>query len=358
MSAITATDNELNKPVNVLFQQTLLRNAMARSPYFVGSQQGTVTIRQGSSQAMWRRIENLDPSVTPLAELTGNDAYGKGRTSVTPTFNPYSATVAKYGQHFLVNEEVDLFNFSGTMDKLVEVLGISAGRSANRLQRNVGDGNFTAIYANSAASEGVVDAVISLQEISNAVVTLDTNVADTFAPMSTGQTNIGTTPVLPAYWCLCHPHVAYDIARIPGFKSVETYAGQVATMLGEFGTVGTAGVAVRCVSSQDADISLDGGNGTVPSGIRTNASAVDTYSTQIFGKDAVGSVGFGESWPDGIYRAGDSVAPISLLVSDRRAQPADPYAEVQSLAYKFWHAGVVLNPLWGRVIISGATSLA
>lgn len=356
--AISATDTELQKPVNVIFKETLLRNAMARAPYFAGTQQGEIQLQQGTSTCKWRRIENMAPSTTSLSELTGNASYGMGRASVAASFTDITATLAKFGQYYLINEEVQLFNFSGTEDKLVETLGIAAGRSANRLQRNVADDSLTAIYANGAASEGVVNSVPTSKDMANAVVTLDTNVAETFAPMTLGDVNQGTAPIQMAYWGLCHPHAAYDWSKVPGFIPVQSYAGQTQTMLGEFGAINVGtGQAVRMVSSQDADVNLAAGNSTVPAGIR-GSSAVDTYTTVVYGRDCLGSVGFGVQWTDGIYRAGADLNPIDLLLSERRASPADPFAEVQSLAYKFWWAGAVLNGAWGRAIIHGATDLS
>lgn len=46
---ISATDTELQKPVNVMFNQTLLRNARARAPYFAGTQKGVVTTQGGTA---------------------------------------------------------------------------------------------------------------------------------------------------------------------------------------------------------------------------------------------------------------------------------------------------------------------
>jgi N4-gp56 family major capsid protein len=181
----------------------------------------------------------------------------------------------------------------------------------------------------------------------------------TFTPMTTGSTNIGTTPILPAYWGLCHSDVAVDIAGLSGFKSVETYAGQVDTVMGEFGTMTVAGQAVRFVSSEDASITTDTG-AIGGSGVReTTNSKADLYDIVIYGQDAIGSVGLGQEQTDGIYRAGDSQDVIKLIAKGfGSGGTSDPYDEIKTLAWKAWHAGVVLNANWGRRIRCAASSLA
>jgi N4-gp56 family major capsid protein len=355
---ISATDTELRKPVNVMFQQQLLRNARQRAPYFAGTVKGSIQKNGGTATVKWRRIENITPTTTALAELTGVASYGQGRTATPASFTDVVATVSKYGQYYILNEEADVFNFNGQTAKLVETLSISAGRSLNQLQRNVGEDNATLVRVGNVASDGLVGLAINLASIRKVVNTLDKNSAMTFTPMSTGSANTGTTPVLPAFWGLTHPDVAVDIAGLTGFKSVETYAGQVDTVMGEFGTITVAGQAVRFISSEDAGRDPSAGAPTGTTGLNFTSSNVDLYTTLIYGQDAIGSVGLGQEHTDGIYRAGDSQSAVELIVKGLGSGgTSDPYNEVMTLAWKAWHAGAILNPAWVRGIRSGATAL-
>src|SRR5689334_17376363 len=130
---ITATDVELQKPVNALFQQTFLRRAQQKCPYFMGTMPGSLNKQAGTSTIKWRRIEQETPTTAALTELTGTASYMQGRDADTPTFTDVTATVSKYGQFYIVNEEVDLYNPNKTTAELVAVLGESAGRSLNQL---------------------------------------------------------------------------------------------------------------------------------------------------------------------------------------------------------------------------------
>jgi len=354
---VNATDSELKKPVNVIFQQTLLRNAKIRAPYFLGTVPGDLEEKRGSATVSWRRIENLSAATSALSELTGAASYMQGRSSAALSTTDTTATVSKYGNFVILNEEADLFNFNGQIDKIMEVMGINAGQSLNQLQRNITEDNLTAVRVGAAASDGAITSKITLSAIQSVVNTLDKNSARTFTPMATGSTNIGTTPILPAYIGLTHPDVAVDLTKIAGFKSVETYAGQVSTYQGEFGTVTVAGKAVRFICSEDASVDADAGGTRSGTGLN-GTSDVDLYTTCIYGSDAIGSVGFGNSFPDGTFMAGDDLSPIKTIVKGLGSGgTSDPYNEVMTIAWKSWHTGAILNSTWGRMIRSGATTL-
>ncbi len=362
---ISATNTEAQKPVNVIYQETLLRNARPRCPYYVGSTPGVLRENMGSASLAWRRYNTsaddsngIAPTTTALSELITDDAYGQGRSSDVVHFSAVEAVVSKYGQYFILNEEVDTFLPNGTMMGITRTLAISAGRSLNYLQRNIIEDNATIVYTSGNSSDVTTDNKISNGAIDTVIVTLDNNSANTFTPESTGSTNVGTNPQLPGYWGLCHGHVAYDIEKLAGFKSVETYAGQLDTATGEFGSITTAGTTVRWISSPDASIDLDLGAAIGSTGMR-GTSAVNLYTSVIFGQDAIGSAGLGKAHSDGIYKAGDSLGSIEMIHKPRgSAGSGDPFNEISTIAWKAWHGGAILNANWVRGIRSGATSIS
>lgn len=355
---VTATDTELQKPVNVVFQQTFLRRAQQLCPYFIGSMPGTLNRQQGTSTIKWRRIEQENPTTTALTELTGTSTYMQGRDADTPTFTDVVATVSKYGQFYIVNEEVDLFNPNGTTNELVAVLGESAGRSLNQLQRNLMEDNATKIFAQNVASIGLVDTKMEASILDLVVNVLTKNSARMFMPMSNGSQNVGTTPILPAYWGLVHPDVAYDIAKLTGFKSVETYAGQVSIAQGEFGLYGIAGRAIRFITSEDASVDVNTGNNVSTNDLRTTSGLIDTYPSVIFGREAFGTVGLGMRQTDGTYFAGENTDSFEMIFHERGSGGiADPFNEIATLAWKAWYAGAVLNANWSRAVVTAATDL-
>lgn len=354
---ISASDTELPAPLNAVFQQTLLRNAKTRAPYFIGTMPAELSKHRGSFQASFRRIGNLTAATTALSEQQATAAYMGGRDAAALSVTAVNATVSKYGNFVILNEEVDLVNYPGQFDKILEIVAINAGQTLNVLQRNIGEDNATLIRVGGAASDGAVNSAITLNSIKHAVNTIDKNSALTFTPMTTGSVNIGTQPILNAYWGICHPDVSLDIVGLTGFKSVETYAGQVATAMGEFGTITVAGNAVRFISSEDAG--LDAGAGASGAGsadlMTTASDDADLYTTLIYGQDAIGSIGFGEAHTDGVYRSGDALEAVDVIVKmPGGTGTSDPYNEITTVAWKAWHTGAVLNAGWVRGIRSAA----
>ena len=366
---VSATDTEVPKPVNVAFEQTLLRNARPLAVYYMGSQPGALREHGGTATIGWRRFNTsadnasaIAPTTTALSEITGNAAYGMGRTPDVVHRTDTSATVAKYGQFFYVNEEVDVFNFNHTMDGIVQTLAISAGRSLNYLHRNEVEDNATLRYVNNEASDGLVEDVVGVGDLDRIINELASNYTMTFNPMRSGSTSIGTVPILPSLWGFCHTHVAYDLSRLSGFVSVEKYAGQVEVVPGEVGYYGLAGVGVRFISTPEA--SIDVGAGQTASGdVRTTSSAADLYTIVIKGMNADGSVGLGMQMPDGRYVTGENnPSPIKLIVKGRNTSTPsgidDPFDEMMSVAWKAWAADKVLNTNWIRGLRTAATNLS
>lgn len=366
---VSATNSEVGFTVNVVYQQRLLRNARPLAPYFLGTSPGSLMKQGGTNVISWRRYNTsmdnasgIAPTTTALSELTGNASYMQSRTPSTVHFSEVTATMAKYGQYYIISEEVDLFVVNATGAGIVDTLAISAGRSLNQLQRNVAEDSLTELQTGAAASDGAQQNVITLNAIKTAVIALNVNAAMPFTPMSGGSQNVGTTPILPAFWLLCHPHVADDVAGITGFQGVQSYASHADTAMGEFGMIPAAGFAVRCVQSPDATVDADLGlTGAATAGVR-GVTKADLYSTVIYGREALGSVGLGQSHTDGIYRAGDENGMFEIIAKGaataNKSGTSDPFDEITTVAWKAFHAGAVLNSNWGRSIRSAATLIS
>ncbi len=355
MPATLTTTTQIAAPVNVAFQKKLLINAKANCPYFVGSQAAEIKSGEdGTFTAKWRRYENLTAKTTALSELTGTVGFPTGRDADAITVTDYTATVAKYGNYLLLNEEVDLVNMNSQAMKLSEVMGINAGESLNALQRNELEDNATLVYSNGAA-DASVNTIISSARIRSVVNTLQRNKAKYFMPMTTGETSIGTAPIRKSYWGICHFDVEEDIRDLTNFKAVETYAGQTEIAQGEFGTVGGVRFVSTSEASIDANAGTTGGTNVREDGAGTGA---DLYTTLIFGMDAHGSLGLDHTHIKDIYTSGMKLPAVMMISKEKgSAGAADPYNEVSSLAWKSWHAAEILNHLWIRGIRSAATDL-
>lgn len=351
--AITTT-TQIAAPVNVVLQREFLEKAKSRCPYFVGSKPASIAEHAGSFTAKWRRYDNLTPVSSALTALTGTESY-PFRTAVTASATDITKAVSKYGNHILLNEEVDVVNPSGQSMELAEVMGINAGQSLNRLQRDELEENATQIYANGAADANV-NTVISATDIKYAVNLIDRNDGMKFTAMTVGSRNIGTAPIRDAYWGICHTDVEYDIRALTGFQDVVTYASQTETANGEFGTVGGVRFVTTSEGSIDANAGTTGGSNVREDG---GGSGADLYTVPIFGKAAVGSLGLGMEHVKEIYQAGDNL-PGAIMIKKAKgsAGVADPLDELASLGWKSWHGAQILNSNWIYSIRCAATDIS
>lgn len=352
--AITTT-TQIAGPVNYVFQMNLLRNAKAHCPYFAGTVPAEIREHAGTFTALWRRVENLTPTTTSLSELTGAVAFPT-RTGSQFSINDASATVQKYGDFVFLNEEVDLVNPNPLAAKYSEVLGIQAGRSLNRLQRNIAEDSLTAQFTGSSTTATNVSFTptasgqLSLSSIAAVVNLLDRNDGSKFKPMTTGSQNIGTTPIRAAYLAMCHVDTTAHLRTLTGWNEVMTYAGQTETWPGEVGHVG----GVRFIESTES--SIDTGTGVAATGSATahgrqTATRYDVYNTVVYGQDALGSLGLGEEHVKEMYQAGDKLPGIMMISHNRgSAGTGDPLNELSSMGWKSWHGGLVLNSGWGRCL--------
>lgn len=344
VSNLTST---IQAPVNFVYMRGLLSAARKKLPFFNGTLPGTLEKKGGSASVKWRRIENLTAVTTALSEHTENGpaVFGLGRSTVKPTVTDITKAISKYGNAILLTEEIDLFNInSGTM-QLMETLGANAGESLNSTMRAEYDNATQIRYASSAANKSAVVAEMKVNDIKWSVNRLDRNSAMKQYSMATGSRNVGTSPVRDSYYGICHPDVEMDIRGLTGFIGVESYGGYTETLVGEFGSC----QGVRWVSSEIAPIESGAGSTSTSGNFRGNASADvnDLYTSYVYGKEAIGSIGLGENHAKEIYMMYDRVPTVELIAHKPGSSGiADMYNEMGSIAWKSWFGGKILNGTW------------
>ena len=354
MATTTTLGSHVTAPVNFVLMRGLLSAARRTFPYFNGTMPGTLEENGGSMSVKWRRIENLAPSITALGEVTSS-SFGMGRDAAVPTVTDLTVAIAKYGNFMHVAEEVDLFNVNSRSAQLMDTLGENAGHSLNILQRNVLDAQATGRFADGVSlTSSMVDS-LDTNDIKYAVNQLNREAAMKFFPMGTGSTNVTTSTIRSSYFGICHSDVEEDIRAETTFLGVEQYAGYTETFMEEFGALG----GVRWASTQIAPVNTSGGV-TTATGMRGATDILnDAYTTFIYGREAIGTVGLGDQHAQRIYKGYDevpAVVPIFKPVGSSGA--ADPFNEVGSIAWKAWYAGRILNDNWLVVVESLATDLA
>lgn len=348
--AVSNFASNIPAPINNVYMRGLLSAARKVLPFFQGTLPGTLEKAGGSATVKWRRIENLAVASTALSEVSAGStlAFGLGRTSVVPTITNINKAVAKYGNAIITTEEVDLFNINTNTMGLMETLGANAGESLNTVARIEFDNATQIRYASGAASKGAVVAEMKLADIRWTVNKLERNSAMKAFSQATGSTNINTSTVRSSFYGICHPDVSDDVRQLTGFIGVEQYGGYTSTLVGEFGAV----AGVRWIMSEIAPIETAAGTTSTSNVFRHTDSASadenDVYTSYIYGKEAVGTIGLGTKFGDGVKMMYESKEPPIELITKKPGSSgvADMFNEVGSIAWKAWHATKILNGNW------------
>lgn len=341
---ITNQTTNITAPVNYELMKGLLKSARKKLPFFNGSMPGKLSKNAGAYAVEWERIENLTVVTTALGEPTGNSTFFNGRDAVNPTITRVTAAMAKYGNAIVLTEEVDLVQVNVRAMKLLDTLGANAGESMNTIaQTQILAGATNIRYSGGATSVGAVVTAITVNDIKYVVNQLNRNSAMTFEAMGTGSTTVGSSPIRAAYLGICHPDTEEDIRALSGFNDVIKYAGYTSTFPGEFGELN----GVRFTATEIGAITDNAGT-TSASGFRGAAiNQNDVYDVLIYGMEAVGSVGLGETHTKEITEMFDHIPTVELIQhAPGSSGGADPFNEVGTLAWKAFLVMKVLNASW------------
>jgi N4-gp56 family major capsid protein len=357
-ATVTTLTSNLTAPVNFVLMKQLLSAARKKLPYFNGTLPGTLEKNQGSASVKWRRIENLATATTALGEVTGTAAAFLGRNAVQPVITDITVAIAKYGNMILTTEEVDFINVNSRSVELVDTMGANAGESLNVLIRNEFSNATQIRYSSGQTTASSVGAAITLNDIKYAVNLLNRNSAMKFTGMATGSEKVDTKVLRESYLGTCHVDVEEDIRVLTGFVAVEQYAGYTDTYPFEFGAVG----GVRFCSTEIAPITSGVATLVSANGLRGDSAVLkDVYSTFIYGKEAIGTVGLGNMHATTSYEMYDPKKPpaVELIIKPKGSSGIyDAFNEMGSLAWKAWFAGKILNNAWVVNVRTGASSLS
>lgn len=362
-TASTLTSN-ITAPVNFVLMRALLSAARQKLPFFNGTLPGDLEKSKGSASVKWRRIENLSAATTALSEVTGTAAAFLGRNTVQPTITDVSVAMAKYGNAILLTEEVDLYNVNSKSVQLMDTLGANAGLSLNLLMEAVfaaaTNTRFSNGAAGGAASVSTITSALTATDIKFAVNKLNRNSAMKFTSDAHGSQNIGTSPVRSSYYGICHVDVEEDVRALTGFIPVEQYGGYTETQPFEFGAVNGVRWASTEICPVSTNVTSSSGTGWLRGATSTGGTNADVYTSYIYGKEAVGSVGLGNMHAASSYEMYDPKKPPAVELIHHAPGTSgifDMYNEMGSIAWKAFFAGKILNDGWIIKVRTGANNV-
>lgn len=200
------------------------------------------------------KYAKLAKVTSALSETVDPDGVQMSDTKVT-------LTPAEYG-NVVTTTKLASIQSGGKADLGASaVVGMNAAESLNALGIVAGEAGTNVRMANSAANEGAIAAGDTVQAGDLAYV----------------YNRLSRANVLPFdggfYVAIVHPDVADDIALISGWSDVQKYADAFQILKNEVGMY----KGFRFIKSTGVTVNADAG-----------ASAVDTYHSQFFGRNALG----------------------------------------------------------------------
>jgi len=264
----TTTTTQIPAGIQAFYDRNLLERAV---PALVHDKFGqTRSIPKGSSKSIkFRRYNGLTAATTPLAE------------GVTPTGSQLSvtdvtATVSQYGDFVTTSDMVSMTNEDAVVTEATDVLGEQAGDTLDIVYRDILNAGTNVVYANGVASRATVASAPLASDLDIVIKTLKGQKAKRFTQLIQGSAKINTYPIRPAYMAITHTDKISEYENLAGWKGIEEYASQGEVDMNEAGAYKN----IRFLETTNAKVFAGAG-----------ASAVDVYSTLVFGKDAYGVVG-------------------------------------------------------------------
>ena len=294
----------------------------------------TYPLSQRSGKTMiWRRFEELAVATTALTESTNPSGKTKTKTDV-------SATIAAYGDYiedsdFILSTQPDPHAIEN-----VELLGEQMGRTFDQIYRDTWT-NFTNTTFSNGTTTLTVSQIVDRNDLDRAYRALVGRNALKFTPMITAGVNIGTAPIMPAYWGMADEDVAFDLRHLDGFVLASEYAAATGVMEGE---IGADKNGIRFLASSQGYV-LPGATGVTiaATDVINTAGFADIYSIFIVGRDFGG----------GIELAGSNGKVVTQALGSAGA--ADPLEMRQTIGWKKYDARAILNQNFAQEIQCAAS---
>lgn len=279
--------------------------------YFGGALMGTTAAKTDGSTTQ---------DGTALTEgVTPND--------VNLTKIDYSVSLSQYGGVTTITDRIIDFHEDPVMKEAEQILAEQAASVLEKTRVNTVIAGTNVFYANGSATTAVnTKFTYGLQ--AKIVRALKQQLAKPITEVTKSTPAYGTEAIAPAYICVCHTDLEYDIRSIPTFVPVEKY-GSATPFEGEIGKIGEVRFITTTIMSTLATAGASGGTGVIESG----GKAV-VYPMIFFGANA---------WATVPFKGANAVTPY---VVNPMASDSDPLAQRGKVGWKAYSASIILNDAW------------
>lgn len=255
------TTTQVDDAVGIFYHRALLKRAQPYLVYTKFAQIGDIDAGSGTL-AKWRRFEAAPLATTKLSE--GQTPPGRllAKTDLT-------ARIAFYGDFVHITDVVDLTVSDKIKTEATLINADQAGQTLDALMRDILMACASVSNA-SGGSNGKTPTEPGAADVTAVHKILRAANARYITRVQTASDGVGTAPVRPAYWGICHTDLEDAWEAVTGFKSTSEYPTQQTVLEAEIGGVKN----LRLLSSTQ--------------GHKDTTTTPDTYKTAVVAQDAYG----------------------------------------------------------------------
>lgn len=258
------------------------------------------------------RLMSLPVALTPLTVATTPAADDI-------TMQKVNSTIHQYGSFLQLSDYVDLTNDRNPwLTRLAKLQSTQIAETKDTLAKNVliaGASATTCDLSLGTPSSTTLDAALATARSS-----LLTNNAEKISEVIKASTGVGTVPIAPAYFAICHTDILPWLESDANWTPVQDYPSQKPIREGEMGAIGN----VRFLLSTNGDATYNAGSAGSP-------AATDVYNIIIFAQHAYATTRL----------AGGNLSSIINQLGSGGA--TDPLSQRGSLGWKMFQATEILD---------------
>lgn len=281
----------------------------------------------------FRRYTALALATTPLTEGVTPSGQKLSKIDIT-------VTTQQYGDFVELTDVIDDTHEDPVLKETMALCGEQAANTIETLRFGVIKAGTNVLWANGTARTDV-NTALTLNMQRKATNLLKRQNANRITSVVSASPKYATEPLAPAYIGLCHVDMESTIRGLSGYLPVEKYGDHMTALPGEIGKVEDVRYIATTVFGPWAD--AGGDKGTM---ISTTGTKADVYPIIYLGRDAAACVPL---------KGKESVVPMVLNPNQPRG--GDPMGQRGSVAWKTWHAAVILNDFWMIRVECAAASL-
>lgn len=282
----------------------------------------TVLPKKKGLVVKWRR---------PVPFAVVDTAISEGVTPA-PQFLQYEdvqVSVQQYGGWVPLTDVILDTHEDDNLNAIVEQLGEQAAATKEAIIWGVIKGGTAVIYSGAATSTLTVAAPLNADDVQFAVRELKGNHATMLTKRLDGSSNFGSSAVGASFVLVGHTNAEADFVNMDGFVSIENYGSFKPIHDNEIGKVRSA----RIILTPHLEPAFGAGSTSI-SGVLSNGTAVDVYSSVLLGKDCFAVVPL----------AGMNSAKI--VIKNPTETYEDPLAQRGFISWRMWYAAKILNDAW------------